>query len=220
MRIKAWSIAVSAAMMMLMMCGCAAVSSGTKEAQTIPDFSPAAVHKVCFIRLWHPDGSYYMTEQNQIVDGGGIIRIWGREAEEEYGWQLWPEGFVSLQRQERQVKWLPAGLAVKDYCRIVLACFVNRMAAPPAAGSAAVRVLGNWAYPVASQGDIAWYSSGQSEAADIVVMRIADGSQLAAQIYGRRRAGAGLAPPSKIEIFRLSDIRIAGTRLLEIDYAG
>jgi hypothetical protein len=197
---------------MCILCGCARPTPVT----VVPAIPAVTTNVGCLLKTHQSDGSVYVTSQKQELSSAeDYIRVYGTEPEGNYDWQL-NRGMVTLKGAESSMKWLPQELSPLDYCRILLAS----MAASPANQAAAatpVRVLGNWATPVASADGLTWYRSAQNlRSADIVVMPGPDATQIVARTNGSI-SKAGQPVPSKLEIYLTSE-STADRLLLELDY--
>jgi hypothetical protein len=199
-------------------CGCRSASPLPRNTTTPLQYSAGAFDSGCFVKLYQKDGSYYMTQQSQKVDAVmGLMQVRGTEPGGTYLWQMSPAAFTALEGQPDNMKWLPAAVSGQDYCVLVLACFQTVAAIQPSEMTSE-RILGNWAYPVKSEGDLRWYQSKSSAVtADIVAMMKPDGTRLAARGYGYHSRGEQLVP-SKVEIYRTNAASTSDQRLLEIDY--
>jgi len=210
---------LAAAIILSMACGCK-VSSGPAVSVDTVEVPPASVKMSSFIESYREDGSYYMTRQSQeIAPAAEFILISGAEPEGQYVWQLTSGVFTPVESPETGMQWLPDIVTPLEYSRLVLACFTGSMLGHTPTSSP-VRILGNWAYPVKSAGDLAWYQSGaDATSADIVVLQHADGKRLIARAYGYRVVSNGqLLAPSRIDVFRSDPIAMTEQRLLKIDY--
>jgi len=201
---------------MMLICGC----QMRPAEQAAPPQPVSVVTLECFVRLHNPDGSYYLTEQRHAISPAeSYLRISGIEAGKSYEWLLAAEQFSSDQPQAR-IRCLPEDISPLDYCRLILASFRAAITVQDSASAGQpVRILGNWAFPAGGEGDISWYrTDSRSAAAQIVVMRKQNGTELSARSYGHNAEG-GLQSPSKIEIFRTNGTPAGGqTLLLTLDY--
>lgn len=196
------------------LCGCRHIEPADKNLPPVPTVT---TDLGCLTKTYRQDGSCYVTQQIQnVATSASYIRVHGTEPEGSYDWQL-NMGFFSVARDvPGEMKWLPAEVSTIEYCRLVLAA-LQAQPAEQAVG-APVRVLGNWATPVASGDGMTWYrSSPNAKAADIVVLESQDAWQLAVRSYGYRNAAGGQLLPSRIEIYRTGG-SAADRLLLEVDY--
>jgi hypothetical protein len=203
----------------LILGGCRMAAKQPKE-PPIPQLSADALQANCFIRLYRPDGSYYLTQQRQEFDAAtGIVKVAGIEPDGTYIWQLSPGRFDNIEGRTAGMKWLGPVLSPGDYCRLVLGCFQGSAMHPQTQAGEAVRVLGNWCYPVMSESGLTWYRSKDATSADLVAIQTGSGSQLVARGYEYRKVREGQAPvPFKIEIFKADTAAMTEQRLMTLDY--